>query len=306
MFRFAGDGEHVGRATVPGGANLSFRRHRARHAALRVLGEELSEEQCDARVLLQPGDAHLGTAVHCTPVPGNLKPRTNKTSIPKQGHQRPYKRNEIYSYFQTRKSSCMKTQEAYRPRLTLSMGFPAHGAGGWGKGETVLVLAGGGAGSGCTLSWCWPGWGWEGKGYPVVSLPRGWGWVGKWYLPIILRTRAVKRDKDWKKSISLFIIEFSEFVPDVWVVRLWSWPWRQAVLWPLLQRRWDTPKAQHCSGAQWGSEGGSQRWASSPGKLQFLQWIHWVILLEEKVLNKTQSYNFLEFWCHSQLRLIVM
>ena len=97
---FAGDGEHVGRATVPSGANLSFRRDGAWHAVLRVLGKELPEEQRDACVILQPGTAHLGTAVHCTSVPGNLKPGADNTIILK--HKGPTKGKDLQMFFKKR------------------------------------------------------------------------------------------------------------------------------------------------------------------------------------------------------------
>ena len=71
----------MGRAPVPGGADLSFRSHGARDAALRVLGEELSPEQRDACVILQSRGAHLGAAVHRTAVPGNLKLEADGTSV---------------------------------------------------------------------------------------------------------------------------------------------------------------------------------------------------------------------------------
>ena len=64
----------------------------------------------------------------------------------------------------------------------------------------------------------------------------------------------------------LFIVEFPEFVLDLWIVRLWSRPWRQTVLRPLLQRLWETPEAQHYAGADCSSQGSAQWWTSCPGE----------------------------------------
>ena len=106
---------------------------------------------------------------------------------------------------ETRKSSCVKTQEAYRLRHIMSVAFPAQAGGGarglpcpgpgrgW-VGYPVLVLPGGGVGGVpcpgpgqgvgqgmCTLSWSWLGggplsWSWlGGRGYLVLVLARGMG-----------------------------------------------------------------------------------------------------------------------------------
>ena len=55
----------------------------------------------------------------------------------------------------------------------------------------------------------------------------------------------------------------------MWIVRVWPWPWRQAVLRPLLQRLWETPEAQHYAGADCSSHGSAQWWTSCPGKNSF-------------------------------------
>ena len=109
---------------------------------------------------------------------------------------------KVLTYFgrtRTKKSSCVKTEEAYRPRHILSVAFPAWGGGGGGGRYLVLVLAGERGGRG-TLSWSCPGGG--GRGVPcpgptqrvgtggtlswsrqrwgrgVLVLARGGGWAG--------------------------------------------------------------------------------------------------------------------------------
>ena len=94
-----------------------------------------------------------------------------------------------------RKSSCVKTQEAYHPRHILSMVFPALvGGGGRQGGEyPVLVLAGGsypvlvlvGGGAGLGIPCLGPDWGQGGRvpPRPVDKL--------KTLLSLVLRTLAV-------------------------------------------------------------------------------------------------------------------
>ena len=83
----------------------------------------------------------------------------------------------------TRKSSCVKTQEAYRPRHILSVAFPALGGGGVVAGVPCPGLGGG-------IPCPGPGWGvgWGGVscpgpdlgtgGYPVLVLSGGEGRAG--------------------------------------------------------------------------------------------------------------------------------
>ena len=73
--------------------------------------------------------------------------------------------------FKTRKSSCVKTQEVYRPLCILSVACPAWGGGGypvlgpgWGEGDALGQVGvscpgpgRGGGRAGGTLSWSWPG-----------------------------------------------------------------------------------------------------------------------------------------------------